>query len=165
MQNIVMGDEMVQQGIARKKYQNMVFSILGNQKKSLTVEEQGEYVYQYCKIYLEAKGINSKEININAIYVLSRNVMLGFYGCLLWCGLIFLVNFIFAWEGNASIPSFFSTCLNMGNASNCILVEVVIALLCLIKVFRRRCIQYSEYRVKVVLREYYYHTRRDQAQA
>lgn len=152
MENIVMEDKMVQQGIAREEYQNMMSSILGDQAQSLGREKQGEYVYQYCKIYLEANKLNSREININAIYVLSRNVMLGLYGCIIWCLFIELLDVLFAVKGWGA-----------GFCFSLIGTELVLFFLC--KVFKNRCVSYAEYRVKVVLREFYYYTRRAQARA
>lgn len=118
-------------------------SILGDSfpQSGHAAKRKGEYIYQQCKIYLEANRLNAREQSINAIYVLTRNVMVGFGFCIVLYLAIQALNYRFMGSLHPS-PAFS-------------LALVILLALC-IAVLWNRCISYSRYRVRVILREYYH---------
>lgn len=86
-----------------------------------------EYVYYQCKTYLELQNKSDKVNRINSLYGMSRNFLFA-----LPVGIIVYVYFNF-------------------KALNLFAIVVLVALTLL---FYRRCKRFSEYKVRVILRQY-----------
>ena len=137
-------DKVLSVDISSANLDAMKQSILGNTfpQSDPEAKRKGEYIYQQCKIYLEANKLNAREQSINAIYVLTRNVMVGFGFCMVLYLAIQFLNYRFTASLHPA-PAFS-------------LAVIVLFGFC-IAVLWNRCTSYSRYRVRVILREYYHH--------
>lgn len=120
-------NKIVKNKIELKEYQELANKIL---KKDQTpdeyTEEECEYVYYYCKTQLELNCKSDKMEKINATYGTSRSLMFA----LIIIGIRYLYY-------NKSLSG------------------VIFVVLCiLIGLFYKRCKRFSEYRVRVILRQY-----------
>lgn len=127
--------------ISPDNFDSMKNHILASASPNLEESKKGEYIYQQCKIYLEAKRLNAREQSINAIYVLTRNVMMGLFFTLILYLAILGVNSYFT--GSNYLASFSSP------------IPILLLGLCIAALFTK-CVSYSKYRVRVILREYYH---------
>ena len=133
--------EVISVDISPANFESMKRYILRSASSNVSECRQGEYIYQQCKIYLEAKRLNAREQSINAIYVLTRNVMVGLGFSIILYIVILYLNFSVA---GALYPSLIFS-----------IMLIALLLLCIVALFFR-CISYSKYRVRVILREYYH---------
>ena len=120
-------NKIVKNKIELKEYQELANKIL---KKDQTpeeyTEEECEYVYYYCKTQLELNCKSDKTEKINATYGTSRSLMFA----LIIIGIRYLYY-------NKSLSG------------------VIFVVFCiLIGLFYKRCKRFSEYRVRVILRQY-----------
>lgn len=120
-------NKIVKNKIELKEYQELANKILKkDQIPDEYTEEECEYVYYYCKTQLELNCKSDKMEKINATYGTSRSLMFA----LIIIGIRYLYY-------NKSLSG------------------VIFVVLCiLIGLFYKRCKRFSEYRVRVILRQY-----------
>ena len=120
-------NKVVKNKIELKEYQKLANKILEkDQTPEEYTEEECEYVYYYCKTQLELNCKSDKMEKINATYGISRSLMFA----LIIIGIRYL---------------YYNKSLNI----------VIFVVLCvIIALFYERCKRFSEYRVRVILRQY-----------
>lgn len=126
------GNDVISNPLELQKLRNMAKEILKDEfiKENYTKQEC-EFVFIYCKTFLEIKKKNEKENRINSLYAMSRSLTLAL--------LVVLVLYIAINEASFEINFFLP-------------IFIMILLICL---FYRRCERFSKYRVRVILRQYY----------
>lgn len=114
-----------------KEFRKLANQILNKEENNKSFDKaDANYVFHYCKSYLEVMGKNDKEERINSIYALSRNLIISLSLCLI----VYILNTVFY---NAK----FDFC-----AVGLILLLITFSFV--------RADNYSRYRVRVVLRHY-----------
>lgn len=121
-------NKVVKNKIELKEYQKLANEIL---KKDQTpeeyTEEECEYVYYYCKTQLELNCKSDKMEKINATYGISRSLMFA---------LIIIIGIRYLYYNKP-------------------LSVIIFGVLCMVIFFLyKRCKRFSEYRVRVILRQY-----------
>lgn len=116
-----------------KEFRKLANQILNREENNVYFNKvDTNYVFLYCKSYLEVMGKNDKEEKINSIYALSRNLSISLSLCLL----VYSLNVLF----NRATVKFDP-------------YAVVLIIFVIIFSVIRAC-DYSKYRVRVVLRHY-----------
>ena len=121
-------NKVVKNKIELKEYQKLANKILEkNQTPEEYTKEECEYVYYYCKTQLELNCKSDKMEKINATYGISRSLMFALI-------IIIAIRYL---HYNKSLSVF------------------IFGVLCIvIFLFYKRCKRFSEYRVRVILRQY-----------
>lgn len=121
-------NSVVENTLELKDYQVLANEILSKNQASETYSNtECEYVYYYCKTYLEVHCKNDKVNRINSLYGMSRNLLVAL-------PVIIVVYIYFNYKS-----------LNI----------LIVGSLCVLAVlFYNRCKRFSKYKVRVILRQY-----------
>lgn len=121
-------NSVVKNALELKDYQVLANEILSKNEASETYSNaECEYVYYYCKTYLELHCKNDKVSRINSLYGMSRSLLLVLP--------IITIGYIY----------FNYKSLNL----------LLVGSLCALAVlFYKRCKRFSKYKVRVILRQY-----------
>ena len=118
----------VENGLELQDFQLLAHTVLHKETNNNTYSNsECEYVYYQCKTYLELQSKSDKVNRINSLYGMSR-------------------NFLFALPVGIIVYFYFNF-----KALN---VFVIVALVALTLLFYRRCKRFSEYKVRIILRQY-----------
>lgn len=123
-----LNSSIIKNSLELQDFKEMAKDILKKNKGNNYDEGKEQYVFQYCKTYLEVNNKNTKAERINSLYAMSRS--LSFIAFLFSCVCLFIMKW--------SLEKFIISSL-----------LIIIGLL-----FLHRTKKYAAYRVRVVLRQY-----------
>lgn len=124
-------NNIIKNDLELKSFRHSANKILGiKEKNHRYTSSENEYVFFYCKSFLEIKGKDGTVERINSLYAMSRSLIVALTLCLL----VYLFY-------NSTTPSAEKN-------------PIIFALLILICIFFRRAKRFSKYRVRKIMRLY-----------